>query len=69
MMLLHMKNGSKEYVSRKYLPYLKSYLGCRLPLFSGSIEVIVEIQDFYRNGCPVNSGHSPLRAAAEKFRT
>jgi|P1105metagenome_2_1110788.scaffolds.fasta_scaffold28379_2 DNA-binding LytR/AlgR family response regulator len=27
MLLLHMKNGSKEYVSRTYLPNLKSYLG------------------------------------------
>lgn len=27
MMLLHMKNGSKEYVSRTYLPNLKSFLG------------------------------------------
>lgn len=27
MMLLHMKNGSKEYVSRTYLPDLKSFLG------------------------------------------
>ena len=27
MMLLHMKNGSKEYVSRTYLPNLKSLLG------------------------------------------
>ena len=26
MMLLHMKNGSKEYVSRTYLPNLKSFL-------------------------------------------
>ena len=26
MMLLHMKNGSKEYVSRTYLPNLKAYL-------------------------------------------
>ena len=27
MMLLHMKNGTKEYVSRTYLPNLKSFLG------------------------------------------
>lgn len=27
MLLLHMKNGSKEYVSRTYLPNLKTYLG------------------------------------------
>lgn len=27
MLLLHMKNGSKEYVSRTYLPDLKSFLG------------------------------------------
>lgn len=27
MMLLHMKNGSKEYVSRIYLPDLKAFLG------------------------------------------
>ena len=27
MLLLHMKNGSKEYVSRTYLPSLKSFLG------------------------------------------
>lgn len=27
MMLLHMKNGSKEYVSRIYLPVLKAFLG------------------------------------------
>ncbi len=27
MLLLHMKNGLKEYVSRTYLPNLKSYLG------------------------------------------
>jgi DNA-binding LytR/AlgR family response regulator len=27
MMLLHMRNGSKEYVSRLYLPELKAYLG------------------------------------------
>lgn len=27
MLLLHMKNGSREYVSRTYLPNLKSYLG------------------------------------------
>ena len=27
MLLLNMKNGSKEYVSRTYLPNLKSYLG------------------------------------------
>ena len=27
MLLLHMKNGSKEYVSRTYLPNMKSYLG------------------------------------------
>lgn len=27
MLLLHMKNGSKEYVSRTYLPNLKNYLG------------------------------------------
>lgn len=27
MMLLYMKNGSKEYVSRTYLPDLKSFLG------------------------------------------
>ena len=27
MLLLHMKNGPKEYVSRTYLPNLKSYLG------------------------------------------
>lgn len=27
MMLLHMKNGSKEYVSRTYLPNMKSFLG------------------------------------------
>lgn len=27
MMLLHMKNGSKEYVSRTYLPTLKAFLG------------------------------------------
>lgn len=27
MLLLHMKNGSREYVSRTYLPNLKNYLG------------------------------------------
>ena len=27
MMLLHLKNGSKEYVSRIYLPALKAFLG------------------------------------------
>ena len=27
MLLLHMKNGSKEYVSRTYLPQMKEYLG------------------------------------------
>lgn len=27
MMLLHMKNGAKEYVSRTYLPDLKAFLG------------------------------------------
>lgn len=27
MMLLKLKNGSKDYVSRKYLPVLKNYLG------------------------------------------
>ena len=27
MLLLNMKNGSKEYVSRTYLPNLKTYLG------------------------------------------
>ena len=27
MLLLHMVNGSKEYVSRTYLPNLKSFLG------------------------------------------
>ncbi len=26
-LLLHMKNGSKEYISRKYLPAFKKYLG------------------------------------------
>ena len=27
MLLLRMKNGSKEYVSRTYLPQMKEYLG------------------------------------------
>lgn len=27
VMLLHMKNGEKEYISRKYVPELKKYLG------------------------------------------
>lgn len=27
MLLLHMKNGSKEYVSRTYLPKMKEFLG------------------------------------------
>ena len=27
MMLVKLKNGSKDYVSRKYLPALKKYLG------------------------------------------
>lgn len=27
MILLRMKNGSKEYVSRTYLPKIKQYLG------------------------------------------
>ena len=27
MMLLKLKNGMKDYVSRKYLPSLKNYLG------------------------------------------
>ena len=27
MLLLRMKNGSKEYVSRTYLPHMKEYLG------------------------------------------
>lgn len=27
VMLLHMKNGEKEYISRKYVPQLKKYLG------------------------------------------
>ena len=27
MLLLRMKNGSKEYVSRTYLPKMKEYLG------------------------------------------
>ena len=27
VMLLHMKNGEKEYISRKFVPQLKKYLG------------------------------------------
>ena len=27
IMLLHMKNGEKEYISRKYVPVLRKYLG------------------------------------------
>ena len=27
IMLLHMKNGEKEYISRKYVPRLRKYLG------------------------------------------
>ena len=27
VMLLHMKNGEKEYISRKFVPHLKRYLG------------------------------------------
>lgn len=29
VMLLHMKNGEREYISRKFVPQLKRYLGLR----------------------------------------